>query len=101
MAAAGLVPAGPRLAAWPAVVAPRGQAPWRRESRDRSDLAVNHRSTGTSPVVSTFQRDCARPYSIPPRHDHSPHRRHLRVVSPLLRPAASLTEGHALWRGRG
>src|SRR5437899_1270756 len=34
MAAAGLVPVGPRLAAWPSVVAPLGQAQRRRQSFD-------------------------------------------------------------------
>ena len=36
--------------------------PWRRQSFDGTELAVNHRSTGTSPVVSPLQPDCARPY---------------------------------------
>ncbi len=55
MAATGLVPVGPRLAAWPSVVAPLGRAQWRRQSFDGRELAVSHGSTRTSPVVSKLQ----------------------------------------------
>ncbi len=76
MAATGLVPVGPRLAAWPSIVAPRGRAPWRRQSFAAPELAVNHRSTGTSPVVS--------PHGDEPRGGGSrlPHRNWPSIIDP-------------------
>src|SRR5207302_11425142 len=54
-AAAGLVPAGPRLMTWLTNRRPAGTSPAAAHAGKQPDLAVNHRSTGTSPVESTAE----------------------------------------------
>ena len=61
-----LVPVEPRLMARLTIVAPRGQAPWRRSLLDATDLAASHQSTGTSPAVRVMLPNRARLYRCGP-----------------------------------